>query len=393
MHAIEVSHVSKVYRLYRQPADRLREILVRKPRHQAFCSLNDVSFQVPAGETLGIIGDNGAGKSSILKIVAGTLTPTAGSVLTRGRVAALLELGAGFHFEFTGRQNIWMNAALMGLDRREISARERDIIAFAELEEFIDRPIRTYSSGMVMRLAFAIATSVDPEILIVDEALSVGDQHFQRKCIARMLEFKEKRKTILFCSHAMFLVNQLCDRALWFERGRIREEGKTTHITAAYESWNREKAGVAAAPAAAAVPPPGNEPVAVQAIKLNGSKEKLTLNSGDDLLVEIEYESFADLEFFITAGIRRNDQLICHAVNMARDVERPLRGPGSGRVSLRYRALPFLHGDFAVVVSVVDVSGLQCFCQQASAEFTILPADRWEHEIGLLKLDYEWQRQ
>jgi len=204
-----------------------------------------------------------------------------------------------------------------------------------------------------------------------------------------MLTFKERRKTILFCSHAMFLVNQLCDRALWFERGRIREAGKTMHITAAYESYNREKAGQAAE--SSSEPEPSvSAPLAVRSIRLNGTTEPLQINSGDDLLVEIEYECFTELEFFLAVGIRRNDQLICHAVNMARDIDRPLRGPGTGRVGLHYPSLPFLHGDFAVVVSVVDPSGLQCFCQAVSAEFTVLPPDQWESEIGLLKLEYEW---
>lgn len=389
MYAIDVRQISKIYKLYRKPSDRLKEVLVRSPLHQAFHSLTDISFAVPVGESLGIIGDNGAGKSTMLKIVAGTVSPTAGEIMVRGRVAALLELGAGFHYEFTGRQNIWMNASLMGLDKDEIAAREEAIIDFSELGDFIDRPIKTYSSGMVMRLAFSIATSVDPDILVIDEALSVGDQHFQKKSIARMLDFKKRKKTILFCSHAMFLVEQLCDRALWFDQGKIKEAGKTTHVTAAYENYSREKheAGVESVDVA---PEDSGTLAIVRSVLLNGSTENIALRPGDGLRIEIEYETFADLEFFIAAGIRRNDDVICHAVNMAREIERPLVGKGIGRVVLQYRSLPFLHGDFSVVVSIVDTSGLQCFYQKESGVFSILPPDRWENEIGLLKIDHNW---
>jgi len=389
MYAIDVRQISKVYKLYRKPSDRLKEVLVRRPLHQAFHSLTDISFAVPVGESLGIIGDNGAGKSTMLKIVAGTVSPTAGEIMVRGRVAALLELGAGFHYEFTGRQNLWMNASLMGLDKDEIAAREEDIIDFSELGEFIDRPIKTYSSGMVMRLAFSIATSVDPDILVIDEALSVGDQHFQKKSIARMLDFKKRKKTILFCSHAMFLVQQLCDRALWFDQGKIKEAGKTTHVTAAYENYSREKheAGVDGIDVA---PEDSGTLAIVRSVLLNGSTENISLRPGDGLRIEIEYETFADLEFFIAAGIRRNDDVICHAVNMAREIEQPLVGKGIGRVVLQYRSLPFLHGVFSVVVNIVDTSGLQCFYQKESEVFSVLPSDEWENEIGLLKIDHSW---
>ncbi len=414
MFAIDVKSVSKTYRLYRKPSDRLKEIIFKKPLHTPFDSLSDVSFSVPFGESLGIIGDNGAGKSTILKIIAGTLSPSSGVVKAGGRVAALLELGAGFHFEFTGRENIWMNASLMGLKGNEIKAREHSIIDLSELGEFIDRPIRTYSSGMVVRLAFSIATSVDPDILIIDEALSVGDQYFQKKCIDRMIDFKNSNKTILFCSHAMFTVNQLCDRAIWFDRGKIREVGTTTHITANYENYTRGKSDRREKSETNDSKPEeknGNQkdrqsnstpndqkkgtgehhiPVMVSSISLNGSTESIELQQGDDLCVEIEYESFGDTPFFIAAGIRRNDDLVCHAANMAKEVKEPLSGKGCGKVTLLYKKLPFLHGWFSLVVFMMDDSGLHCFYKKESALFSVLPQDQWENEIGLLKLDHEW---
>jgi len=407
MFAIEVNNISKAYRLYRKPSDRLKETIFRKPLHKTFSSLSDISFSVAHGESLGIIGDNGAGKSTMLKIIAGTLTPTSGVLKTQGRVAALLELGAGFHSEFTGRQNIWMNASLMGLDRSEIQAKENDIIEFSELGSFIDQPIKTYSSGMVVRLAFSIATSVDPEILIIDEALSVGDHYFQKKCIDRMLAFKNSNKTILFCSHAMFTINQLCDRVLWLDKGKVREEGSSTRVTAHYEDYAREKSNPGKAHEEDAsingengssdgedkttVDSDNAIPVIVKSIRLNGSLDPIELDHGDELVVEIEYESMEEIPFFIAAGIRRNDDLICHAANMKKKINKPLLGKGTGMVTLRYEKIPFLHGMFSVVAFMMDDSGLQCFHKKESASFSVLPMDKWDNEIGLLAMDHEWE--
>ena len=190
MYNLVADGIGKDFRVYRRPVDRLLEAVLRKPRHQLVTVLNDISFSIPPRSSLGIIGDNGAGKSTLLKILSGTLTPSRGNVRLGGRVAALLELGAGFHPEFSGRQNIYLNAALLGLPREEIRKREQEIIDFSEIEPYIDQPVKTYSSGMYLRLAFSIATSVDPDILIIDEALSVGDLAFQKKCIDRMNRFK-----------------------------------------------------------------------------------------------------------------------------------------------------------------------------------------------------------
>jgi ABC-type polysaccharide/polyol phosphate transport system ATPase subunit len=235
-YSVEVHNVSKTYRLYDRPVDRLKEAVLRRPFHRPFQPLREVSFVVPQGGILGIIGDNGAGKSTLLKILAGTLTPSTGQVLHRGRVAALLELGAGFHQEFSGRQNIYLNASLLGLSDAEIGQREAGIIEFSELAEFIDRPVKTYSSGMYVRLAFSIATSVDPDILIIDEALSVGDAHFQKKCVNRMMQFKEQGKTMLFCTHSMYQIQELCDQVLWLDHGAMQRLDSATEVINAYNA-------------------------------------------------------------------------------------------------------------------------------------------------------------
>jgi ABC-type polysaccharide/polyol phosphate transport system ATPase subunit len=234
LNAIEVSKVSKVYRLYRRPIDRLKEALLHRPFHQPFEALKGVSFSVSAGETFGVVGGNGAGKSTLLKILAGTLSHTDGQVVKQGSVAALLELGAGFHWEFTGRQNIYLNASLLGFTEAFIREKEPAIIDFSELGDFIDRPIKTYSSGMVMKLAFSISTCVDPDILIVDEALSVGDKRFQQKCVDRMMRFRRQGKTIIMCSHSMYLINELCESGIWLDRGRVRAQGPAAKVTSEY---------------------------------------------------------------------------------------------------------------------------------------------------------------
>lgn len=241
MFQIIAQDLVKEYRLYDRPGDRLLEALTRRPRHKVVTSLNGVCFALGKGQSFGIIGDNGAGKSTLLKLLVGTVTPTRGWVEIAGRVAALLELGAGFHPEFTGRQNILLNASLMGVSPEEIASREDGIIDFSELGDFIDRPVKTYSSGMYVRLGFAIATSVDPDILVIDEALAVGDMTFQRKCIDRMNLFRGQGKTMIFCSHSMYHVQELCDTVMWLDHGRIRHMGPCNDVVAEYEDYCKTK--------------------------------------------------------------------------------------------------------------------------------------------------------
>jgi lipopolysaccharide transport system ATP-binding protein len=222
-----VQNVSKLYRLYRRPVDRLHEMLPRaKPRHTDFWALQDISFEVEKGEMLGLVGPNGCGKSTLLQIVSGILQPTTGRVVTRGRIAALLELGAGFNPEFSGRENVYLNGELLGLSRAEIDKSMPSIEAFAEIGEFIDRPVKEYSSGMYVRLAFSTAIHVDPEILIVDEALAVGDAVFANRCVRKFQELRERKITVLFVSHDLGLVKQLSDRAILLYRGRIEAQGR-----------------------------------------------------------------------------------------------------------------------------------------------------------------------
>ncbi|MCX7897488.1 MAG: ABC transporter ATP-binding protein [Rhodocyclaceae bacterium] len=258
--AIQADRLGKVYRLYERPIDRLKQFLYRGRKNfgREFWALREVSFALRKGETLGVVGRNGAGKSTLLQIVCGTVQPSSGTIMTNGRVAALLELGAGFNPEFTGRENVFLNAALLGVSEDEASARFDEIVDFAGLGDFIDQPVKTYSSGMYVRLAFAIATAFEPEILVIDEALSVGDGAFARKSFERIMHLKDKGATILFCSHAMYHIDALCERALWLERGEARMLDAAPKVTAAYGEFlakenppPKQEAGLFASKAAA----------------------------------------------------------------------------------------------------------------------------------------------
>jgi homopolymeric O-antigen transport system ATP-binding protein len=241
--ALRVENVSKQYRIYARPGDRLKETLTRGrlKRHREFWALRDVSFEVEAGTTTGIIGPNGCGKSTLLQIIAGTLEPTAGSVWREGRVAALLELGAGFDPEGTGVENVYMNAALMGLSRRETERLFPEIERFAEIGQFIHQPVKTYSSGMFVRLAFAVASNVEPDILVIDEALAVGDAVFQHRCLRRIKEIQERGATVLFVSHDAAAVRALCSRAILMSAGRVLSDGVPLEVLNHYQKTVMER--------------------------------------------------------------------------------------------------------------------------------------------------------
>ena len=242
MHAIEVTHASKVYRRYsrRRQFATLKSALLSGSLirdlspDETFSAVEDVTFTVPKGRTLGVIGRNGSGKSTMLKLVAGITKPTSGTVHVNGRVSALIELGAGFHPEISGRENVFINGIMLGLSKKEIAKRFDEIVEFAELKDFIDAPVKTYSSGMYMRLGFAVAIHVDPDVLLVDEVLAVGDEGFTHKCLDKFAEFKRRGRTILLVTHSLGMVERFCDEALWLDRGRMRGMGDPKRIVGAY---------------------------------------------------------------------------------------------------------------------------------------------------------------
>lgn len=240
--AIQVTHLSKCYQIYDKPSDRLKQTLMRgrKNYYREFWALNDISFSIQKGETVGIIGRNGSGKSTLLQMVCGTLNPTNGHIQTHGRIAALLELGSGFNPEFSGRENIYLNGTILGLTHQEIETRYADIVAFADIGQFIEQPVKTYSSGMVVRLAFAVIAHVDADILIIDEALSVGDVVFTQKCMRFLRTFMETG-TVLFVSHDTSSVSNLCNKAIWIHQGKLRMSGDVSNVINAYNEYCQQE--------------------------------------------------------------------------------------------------------------------------------------------------------
>lgn len=286
--AIEVQHLGKSYTIYEKPRDRFLQMLARgkKQYFKAYPALHDVSFTIARGETVGIIGRNGSGKSTLLQMICGTLAQTSGEIITHGRIAALLELGAGFNPEFTGRENVALNASVLGLDNDTIRKRLPDILAFADIGEFIDQPVKTYSSGMVVRLAFAVIAHVDADILIIDEALAVGDAYFVQKCMRFLRQFRE-RGTLLFVSHDAGSVLSLCDRAIWLDAGEVRAVGSAKQVVSQYlEGLYGQSDASRAAPASAGARPLENQPPE------DYRDQRHELINGSNLRNDIEVQAF-----------------------------------------------------------------------------------------------------
>jgi ABC-type polysaccharide/polyol phosphate transport system ATPase subunit len=391
--AVRVDHLSKVYKLYGGAWPRVLEALSfgKKRLHQPHWALRDISFEVHRGETLGIVGSNGAGKSTLLKILTGTTHATDGTFRVEGKVSSLLELGAGFSLEFSGRDNIYMNASILGFSRKQTNAIYQKIADFSELGPYIEHPLRTYSSGMIMRLGFSIAINVDPEVLILDEVFAVGDAHFQKKCIDHITRFKEANKTILFVSHAIAQVREICDRVLWINRGRQQMLGEPVMVTQEYENYERERQKE--------LRQRYESSMFEQLGKVEGPKlRKVSLRRpgdeapvdhikyGDPLEVHLEYETFAeDQKINLVVCVLRNDGLLV-AVGSTKHEETEV--PHTGKAVYRVPSQPLLAAAYAISAYVFDDSGLLIYDQILEAcRFQVDPTD-WD--LGLIRLDGEW---
>ncbi len=398
---IHTSGVSKVYRVYDRPVDRFWELLFRRRRHREFKALSGISLDVKRGESLAIIGENGAGKSTLLKILAGIVRPSAGEVVVRGRVASILELGSSFHPEMTGRQNIVLNGAMLGLTQERLHQRLPDIVAFSELGDFIDQPVKCYSTGMAMRLGFAIATQVDPDILIIDEALAVGDGYFQKKCMDRLTELHDEGTTFLFCSHAMYFVTALCTQALWLRNGEMAGYGTSHEVVREYESFLLSKSGdvaseghsetsdLAAAPTA--TKPSSAGPALLRRVTLRGASElPAVYQPGDELVVDIEWESRdAQLEFHLGLGINRGDGVVVCLLSTVKAGLPRLQGRRRYRASLRIPALPLTKGEFAVHVFLGDREGLHIYDERLLENAFRIGGD--SYTPGLVEMAHQWR--
>lgn len=411
--AIELRAVSKQYALFDRPADRLKQMLLggvsrlgarslgwTAPRlYREFHALRDVSFSVARGEVLGIIGRNGAGKSTLLQIICGTLQPTSGSVQVRGRIAALLELGAGFNPEFTGRENIVMAATILGLSAAEIDQRMASIIEFSGIAEFIDQPVKTYSSGMYVRLAFSVATSIDPDILVIDEALSVGDGEFARRSFDRIMALKDKGATILFCSHAMYHVQVLCNRALWMEHGRMRMIGDADGVTAAYEMALVADASPQEAPAPSAAETntapraaPGTARLHRVSVEADGkSGTELPVHSTHShLRVRVEFASDPALPTpSVGVGLVQLNGTVVASAGSANDgVVLARDALGHGVAELSFPRIPLLKGDYAVNVFLLCERGIHIY--DHAERVVLLRVFQQGMEQGVVSLPHHW---
>ncbi|MDR1969709.1 MAG: ABC transporter ATP-binding protein [Burkholderiaceae bacterium] len=408
MHRAEVplrlQGVGKEYRLYDSPRARLKALLTGRALHRGHWALREVSLELARGQCLGVVGSNGAGKSTLLKLITGTLQPSTGLVQRHGRVTAILELGAGFHPEFTGRQNLYFGGSLIGIGHEEMAALEAQVLAFAEIGEAIDRPVKTYSSGMAMRLAFALVTTVQPDLLVIDEALAVGDQHFQKKCIDRIRAFRENGCTILFCSHSPYHVLHLCDVALWLDQGRMMELGATEPVLAAYEKHarlldERMQAASAMQPAAPPQPAPGaRDPDAAAILScemadlLDQGEEKPPLLQSRDLVATITVRGKGDecphvgfmLEQDHGVGITTlstfEDGVAMTRIGAPQD--------RTWRVVLTLPDLPLHTGDYVVSIYLADVSALVIYDQWF--QFKVFRFVASTLLAGLVRLPHRW---
>jgi lipopolysaccharide transport system ATP-binding protein len=361
--AVSADRVSKMYRVYDSAADRLRELVFRASRHREFHALSDVSFSLPRGRALGLIGENGAGKSTLLKIVAGTTRATSGSIERNGTVASILELGMGFHPDFTGRENARMNAALLGLNGPEIRRRLPEIRDFAELGDFFDRPVRTYSSGMSLRLAFAVATHADADVLIIDEALAVGDGYFQKKSVDRIAEFHRRGGTLLFCSHALYYVALLCDEAIWLKNGAVAGQGPALPVVRAYEAFLQEKERVLARdePPALSAAADGRMPARLTEVTVHDGSgyPRVEFGAGETVAADVAFETEdPSLRFHVRVGVDREDGVQVFAADTRRETWAPLTGRRRYRLRLVLPELPLAQGDFRLYAYLGDEHAL-----------------------------------
>ncbi len=433
MTAIDVSRVSKVYRRYshRKQFATLKSALLSRSLvanlrpDETFTALNDVTLTVPKGRTLGVIGRNGSGKSTLLKLVAGITKPSTGTVRVNGRVSALIELGAGFHPEISGRENVFINGIMLGLSKREVTRRFDEIVEFAEMKDFIDAPVKTYSSGMYMRLGFAVAIHVDPEVLLVDEVLAVGDEAFTHKCLDKFAEFKRRGKTILLVTHALGLVERFCDEALWLDAGRVRGSGDPHRIVGAYitdvEQSEEEhlarsdaKARESAAAAPVSQPSPavlpdnpvetgpadmfrategrwGSREVEITAVELttrNGQPAHV-FQSGEAVEVHIRLRAPVPVDdFAIGVGIFNAEGVCCYGTNTGLEEMRGERLAGDVEAVFTIESLDLIEGTYKLDVAVHKADGYPYDYHRLLYTFRVKSRTK---DVGIYRPRHAWR--
>ncbi len=410
MFAIEVDNVSRVYQKYssRHRFQTFKSALVKGDLAKALrgdeivTALDGVSFNVEKGQTLGLIGENGSGKSTMLKIAAGIAKPTSGRITTVGKVSALIELGAGFHPEITGRENVFINGIMLGLTKKEISAKFDEIVQFAELEDFIDAPVKTYSSGMYMRLGFSVAINVNPEILLIDEVLAVGDASFIPKCLDRIDDFRRRKKTILFVSHDLATVEKICDRVVWLKNGRVAAVGEPKRTVDAYLqdiTAKQEKAFAKKKEGPASFEDFGEGRRESRWGKREVEIRKVTLKSlqgqvkhvfapGDGMLIELDVFAAEPVRDFVFGiGVFNSQGVSCYGTNTQIEDFKPRLVSGEGRVACRIDHLSLVNGTYYLDVAAHRRDGYPYDYHRNLYSFLVSSALK---DIGIARLAHEW---
>jgi lipopolysaccharide transport system ATP-binding protein len=402
--AIHAQNLGKQYVLGASPYQRLWQLLVGSSSNVShFNALSGVDINIAQGESIGIIGQNGAGKSTLLQLLCGTLTPSTGQLEVNGQVAALLELGAGFNQDFTGRENILFSAALYGMQAQHIEQHLQEIIDFADIGEFIDQPVRTYSSGMYVRLAFAIATSVQPDILVIDEALSVGDGAFARKSFDRIMQLKQSGVTLLFCSHSLFQVESLCSRCIWLHQGQVMAQGPSAEVIAKYNDWLSQQS-VAKAPDpklnTELDPSPPSFKGSAGSVRFTSLKAHcddlggtaLTARSGQSLL-SVDFEFMADPQLPIPnlalVVYSADGKIVCSTGTWIDGINLTRGADGIGRASLNFPKLPLLKGQYSLTAFLMCERAVHVY--EAVEHFATVQVSQPHLEQGLFSIPHQWQ--
>lgn len=393
--AIVVDQVWKKFRLYHEKNQYLKAAVTqgRRAKYEDFWALQNVSFEIPHGEAFGIIGSNGSGKSTLLKCLAGILTPDQGTLTSHGRVAALLELGAGFHPDLSGRENVALNGAILGMTRREIENKFDDIVGFAGLEQFIDTPVKNYSSGMVVRLGFAIAINVEPEILIIDEVLAVGDEEFQQRCFQKIEQFRREGRTIIFVSHGLSQVSQFCHRALWLEKGKVQTIGPAYEVVseytgAAHHVEHVESSDISDEP----LDRWGTGEVRITKVVMSSvdGRDTSTFESGKPFSVRVEYEINSPVSELVV-GLRITH---LHGFNVfgSNTKRRGLTIPTDsikGVVDFIVDSLPILEGTFDLTVDISDYAEVNPYDHiEKGFRFNVIQSGTFDE--GVTRIDGIW---
>jgi ABC-2 type transport system ATP-binding protein len=395
--AVDVVGVSKRFRLYHQKYYSLKERVLHAGRnpYEDFWALRDVNLEVREGYTVGIVGRNGSGKSTLLKCISGILQPTDGKVVVRGHVAAVLELGAGFQPELSGRENIYLNASLLGLSTKEVDRRFDEIVAFAELEQFIDNQVKYYSSGMYVRLGFAVAVNVDPDVLVIDEVLAVGDEDFSRKCLARIKEFQDDGRTIVFVTHSADLVRQVCDRGMVLNEGKVLGEGTAAEAIHLYHE-HLDKVGLPpeGVPSEVEVEasPRARRPILITSVDVEhpGTGSRTYLLPGEPLSVHMSYEATEPVDgvVFNIEILDRAGELVfgSDTATLDRFFDAPM---GSGRMDFCFDSIPLLEGSYTVGVGISSDRGIVYDRWEQKVSFDVMNPGRSRGTVALeLRADF-----